>query len=208
MGSFEGVERPRSRRACANAARTPNQGTCATVDDNDGALDLSAAAVTVGADFAYETDFAAEYLSSWSSWAGLASPTTTPTAPSPTATWSITIYSDSDCSGDYYVVQVKNPQSLDEPCAVLHGGLTQDYSSPGLSCRWYTLGGGSWTSCDAGTLTHALSWQVHNGTCTCYDNDQCAQDTGSQAYYSHQGCINYNAGNLDVKNWVAVSCGY
>jgi hypothetical protein len=181
---------------------------CAAVDDNDGVLGLSAAVVTVGADFAYETDFPAEYLYSWFSWAGLATPTTTASAPSATATWSITIYSDSDCSGDYYLVQGTNPESLDNPCAVIHSDLTQDYCAPGLSCRWHTLGGGSWTSCDSGTLTHALSWQLHHGICTGYDNAQYTQDADSNAYTSNQGCVNYDAGNYHSKNWVAVKCGY
>lgn len=64
------------------------------------------------------------------------------------------------------------------------------------------------------TLSDELEWTPNQGTCATVDDNDGALDlsaavvTGSQDYYSHQGCINYNAGNFDVKDWVAVSCGY
>ncbi|KAL6876786.1 glycoside hydrolase family 18 protein [Trichoderma novae-zelandiae] len=62
------------------------QGVCAMGDDlEDGEGADSFASVTDGAQVLRPTDFPADYLSSWSSWAGL-TPTTTSAGPAPTAT--------------------------------------------------------------------------------------------------------------------------
>lgn len=65
--------------------RNPTQGVCAATDDEDD--DRNPSAVTTVFGWPAESDYPSDYLSSWSSWAGL-TPTTTPTATAtPTATW-------------------------------------------------------------------------------------------------------------------------
>lgn len=76
----------------------PTVGACAAVDDEDGTGDDSQI-LTLSASFAPESAFPTDYMSSWSSWAGLttaqptptAIPTTPPAAPSPTPSY--------DCEG-------------------------------------------------------------------------------------------------------------
>ncbi|OBT86430.1 hypothetical protein VE02_05307, partial [Pseudogymnoascus sp. 03VT05] len=85
-----------------------SMGVCAMAEDEHGDADPSDI-LTLSADFALQTDYPTDYLSSWSSWAGLTPTTTTaatPTStPAPLPTWIMNIYSDTDCTGDYYSLE-------------------------------------------------------------------------------------------------------
>ncbi|KUI60668.1 Killer toxin subunits alpha/beta [Cytospora mali] len=187
------------------------QGVCAKADDEDGDLD-SSDILTIGTDFAVQSDFPSAYLSSWSSWAGLATTTATATstsaAASATATWTIAVYSDTDCSGDYYSLEGHNVDSTTDSCLVLRGGdLGTGVTGAGVSCRWFTDGGETWADCGTSTLTQPKSWRVKGGTCTAYDTDDCSSDGYEDAYTSAQGCHNYESSLDDTETWVALQCG-
>ena len=184
----------------------PSDGTCVTSDDQDNGENQDDTITLVDTDLALESQFPSDYLSSWSSWAGL-TPTTTSSVPSPTATWTMKIYRENDCSGDHYSLEGHHLDDLNMKCNAIHSGLTTDMSSPGVSCRWYTDDGNSWTDCDSSMLTHPLSWEIGNGICTIFSNDQCVDQGYFQAYSSSQGCVNYSEDNFDVENWVAFVCG-
>ncbi|RFU75458.1 killer toxin subunits alpha beta [Trichoderma arundinaceum] len=111
-----------------------DKGICAVVDDEDG--DANADAFFTVSNFsqvAVESNFPADYLSSWSSWAGL-TPTTTSAAPSPTATWNIAIYSKTNCEGDYYVLEGHNIDGSSDQCLVIRTGNLPQTSTTGNSC--------------------------------------------------------------------------
>jgi hypothetical protein len=72
-------------------------GTCAVLDNSK--VDNDSQILTLSADFAAETDYPADYMSSWSSWAGLTAPTPTPTPTKPPAS-TPTPSPFYDCKGD------------------------------------------------------------------------------------------------------------
>ncbi|PTB65189.1 carbohydrate-binding module family 50 protein [Trichoderma citrinoviride] len=139
-------------------------------------------------------------------WAGL-TPTTTSAGPTLTASWTIVIYSEPDCAGDYYSVEGYNLDSPDDECLVLRGGGIPTTSDTGTTCRWFTNGGFDWDDCSTSTLTQPLSWSVLGGVCTAYDTDTCTDDGNADAYDPAQGCHNHSASNLDTKTWVSLQCG-
>lgn len=105
----------------------------------------------------FETDYPHDYLSSWSSWAGLTPTTTTISATvtaTATTTWTISIYSENDCTGDHYLVTGHNKDSLNTRCSVIADLGTTD-TATSTSCCWYS--GGSYTSCDESSLTRQVS---------------------------------------------------
>lgn len=66
-------------------------------------------------------------------------PPSSPAATEPT-TWSIAIYAEKDCAGEYYVVEGHNLEVMNDRCIGLHSSLN---TSPDRSlwCRWYSNGG-------------------------------------------------------------------
>ncbi|OTA05019.1 hypothetical protein A9Z42_0056530 [Trichoderma parareesei] len=183
------------------------KGVCLAADDEDGDADADAfITVTGGTQIIAKTDFPADYLSSWSSWAGL-TPTTTSAAPSPTATWTIAIYSEANCAGDYYVLEGHNLDDSSDQCLGIRAGDLPQTSTAGNSCQWFTNGGNNRTNCSAGTLTQPLSWSVLGGVCTAYDTSDCSNDGNAQAYDPAEGCHNYSTSNNDLKTWVSLQCG-
>lgn len=183
------------------------QGVCCRLDDIVDSETLDAmATLTDFSQVLRPSDFPADYLSSWSSWAGL-TPTTTPAAPIPTATWTIAIYSEPNCAGDYYSLEGYNIDSSADQCLVLRGGDLPQTSNASTSCRWFTNGGFSWDDCSTSTLTQPLSWSVLGGVCTAYDTNTCTDDGNADAYDPTQGCHSYSASNLDIKTWISLRCG-
>ncbi|KAH6617398.1 glycoside hydrolase family 18 protein [Chaetomium tenue] len=179
-----------------------------TRSECDGVIGESASdnAVTLSANFAVQSNYPAEYLSSYSSWASL-TPTTTSTAPTaPSQTWHLSIYSKPDCAGDYYSLSGTEMDSPFVKCLALRGGLPR-VSDTGPTCSWFTGGGGVWADCSASYLTQPRSWAIRGGTCTAYGNTDCHDDGHSQAYTWTEGCHNYDAAEADTKNWLAVRCG-
>lgn len=156
-------------------------------------------------------NYPSDYLSSWSSWAGL-TPTTTATtstaSATPTKSWTIEIYSDTDCSGDYYVVEGYNYDGTDDLCLVI-GDITATSSDTDVSCGWYTYGGFSYTTCDKRTLTKLLSWQLtgYGAICTAFNTDTCSNNGYENAYTAEEGCHNYSSDNFDTEVWLALKCG-
>lgn len=96
-------------------------GVCLASDDEDGDSNTDAFFTVDISQAIVETDYPADYLSSWSSWAG-STPTTISPASSPTATWNIAIYSQANCAGDYYVLEGHNLDSLSDQCLVIRSG--------------------------------------------------------------------------------------
>ncbi|KAL6895403.1 glycoside hydrolase family 18 protein [Trichoderma longibrachiatum] len=178
------VELPADRTLVDEAQWSLSQGVCAKGDDiEDGVRPDAFASITHTAQVLRPSDFPADYLSSWSSWAGL-TPTTTSASPTPTATWTIAIYSEPDCAGDYYSLEGYNIDSPDDECLVLRGGGIPTTSKTGTTCRC-----------------------VLGGVCTAYDTDTCTDDGNADAYDPAQGCHNYSASNLDTKTWISLQCG-
>ncbi|KAL7802066.1 glycoside hydrolase family 18 protein [Trichoderma aethiopicum] len=201
------VELPADRTLVDEAQWSLTQGVCAKGGDmEDGVGPDAFASITHTAQVLQPSDFPADYLSSWSSWAGL-TPTTTSASPTPTATWTIAIYSEPDCAGDYYSLEGYNLDSPDDECLVLRGGGIPTTSKTGTTCRWFTNGGFDWHDCSTSTLTQPLSWSVLGGVCTAYDTDTCTDDGNADAYDPAQGCHNYSASNLDTKTWISLQCG-
>jgi chitinase len=183
-------------------------------DQDSGASNAAIAAVygyTVTSGWPVETDFPSDHLSSWSSWAGL-TPTTTGTtstaSATPTKSWAIAIYSDTDCSGAYYLVEGYNYDGTDDPCLVI-ADITTTSSDTDVHCGWYTNGGFSYTTCGKGTLTKPLSWQLtgYGAICTAYNTDTCSENRYQDSYTATEGCHNYSSGNFDTEVWVALKCG-
>ncbi|EEA25067.1 conserved hypothetical protein [Talaromyces marneffei ATCC 18224] len=180
-----------------------SMGVCAAGSDQDsGASNAAIATVTSG--WPVETDFPSDYLSSWSSWAGL-TPTTTSTAPTPTASWIISIYSENGCTGDYYVVEGYNYGTSNVQCLDFQSlPLTAE---TGATCGWYTNGGASFTGCSNSNLTQPLSWRLKSGgTCTVFADPGCSMSDNWQGYSPSDGCHDYTASDFDVQNWAALEC--
>ncbi len=178
---------------------------CSGISDVDGDRGSDNGVVTLTAGWAAESDYPASYVMSYSSWAGLYTTATAADPPAPTATWGLTVYSEPDCSGDYYSLQGYNKKTTTTQCLQLRSGLPQT-SATGPSCRWFTNGGRVWGDCSAGWLTKPKSWRVRTGTCTAFSNNVCRLDSDSQAYTWAQGCHNSD-GDFDTEVWTAVSCG-
>ncbi|KAJ5961523.1 hypothetical protein N7501_006464 [Penicillium viridicatum] len=78
-----------------------------------------------------------------------------------TAPWEITLYSKKGCEGDYYHLEGYNKEFLDgEGCLALHGGLNSKFTETGVTCKWWTDDGFTWSSCDASKLEKPQSWVV------------------------------------------------
>ncbi|RDH35419.1 glycoside hydrolase family 18 protein [Aspergillus welwitschiae] len=186
---------------------SPSEGVCAAVDDED--YDADPTVMVTITTWPLETDYPATYLSSWSSWAGLTPTTTavTTATATPTATWTITIYAEKDCAGDHYIVEGHNQDTTSDKCLVISDLSSTDTTS--ASCRWYSSGSDTYTSCDESSLTEPLSWQL-SGTgaeCTAFDNDSCNDNGDEDAYTTSEGCHNYSEKDLDTKTWKALKCG-
>ncbi|KAI3129279.1 hypothetical protein CBS147326_6518 [Penicillium roqueforti] len=202
-----------NQTAMDDASWTASMGTCALGTDPDGAA--GSAAIATVTSWPVQTDYPDDYLSSWSSWAGLATSTTTKAtstttaAPTPTESWSIAIYSEKDCSGDYYVVSGYNEDTTQNTCLVIND-LTTTSSDTDVSCGWYTDGGFSNTSCDKGTLTKPLSWRItgpNGAICTAYNTNTCDNNGYEDAYTTWDECHNYSSSNFDTEEWIALQCG-
>ncbi|KAI2792815.1 Killer toxin subunits alpha/beta [Penicillium oxalicum] len=181
---------------------------CSDSDDLDGGWQNQATMTVSG--FPMRSDYPADYLSSWSSWAGLTPTTTTTDTPTatPSGTWEISIYSQADCKGDHYEVMGHDINSPLKPCLVISDLGTTDTATSN-SCRWYS--GGSWESCDKSSLTHPLSWKLKSpgDSCTAYDNAKCERNGSEQSYSTVAGaCNNYDKADFDQVKWIALRCGW
>ncbi|CAP79970.1 hypothetical protein E8E15_006327 [Penicillium rubens] len=122
--------------------------------------------------------------------------------PEPVDPWSLTMYSKRDCVGDYYVLQGHNV-GYSNTCLNLHGGLSNKYTETGVSCKWFTDGGNSYTNCDAGTLEAPRSWIVQGGICTVYDVKNCGDSLMSNAY-TQRSCQNRD--KFDTPKFLSMNC--
>lgn len=202
------IDPPDNTTLAAEYEWSTSLGICAKADDEDGDLD-SSDVVTISSDWALQSAYPTDYLSSWSSWAGLTATTTTsPAAASATATWTLAVYSDADCSGDYYSVEGHNIDSSSDTCLVLQDSdLSTESITTGNSCRWFTDGGDTWADCSSSTLTQPKSWRVVRGVCTAFDTTDCSSDGYKDAYTPAEGCHNYDSDLDDTQMWLAVRCG-
>ncbi|KAJ5591614.1 Peptidoglycan-binding Lysin subgroup [Penicillium hispanicum] len=136
------------------------------------------------------------------------STTTSATATTTSGTWEIAMYSDKNCSGDYYLMSGHNNLPAGH-CQDLRGGkLSTDLSDTAVSCRWYTDDGfGTWENCASSPLKSPKSWYITNGICSVYDDAACNDTTGyGQAYWSwdHKGC--QEAAKFTPPTWGSLQC--
>ncbi|KAJ5668977.1 Peptidoglycan-binding Lysin subgroup [Penicillium macrosclerotiorum] len=119
------------------------------------------------------------------------------TASAETAKWQIAMYSESGCKGDYYLLQGHNTVGGAQ-CVSLHGRLSTSVTDTGISCRWWTDGGFSWTDCDSSSLKQPKSWYITNGECWVYPTDQCVQkDYSGEIYRARIGCQDIHTSALE-----------
>ncbi|KGO48029.1 Peptidoglycan-binding Lysin subgroup [Penicillium expansum] len=86
-----------------------------------------------------------------------------------TAPWEITLYSKMGCEGDYYHLEGYNKEFLDNKgCLNLHGGLNSKFTETGVTCKWWTDDGFTWSSCDSSKLMKPQSWILKNGYCSAF----------------------------------------
>lgn len=121
--------------------------------------------------------------------------------------WSISIYSEEDCEGDYYLVEGHNPHTTRE-CISIHSGIKSTYTGAGTWCQWYTDGGFNHTDCDDGPNLEVKSWHITTGICTVYDTETCEPNGLSQAYASwiRSGCN--NADNWSPEHFGGLKCSH
>lgn len=136
------------------------------------------------------------------------SKTTTVAPPSPTPTWSLTIYDGYTCDpNDYYTLSGSG--SIGSKCISIQNGHLSTSSDNDLWCRYYTDGGFNSTSCDGGPVFNVWSWILHNGTCLVYDHD-CNDPTSggqSQSINAYQGCASISASDVgQAIEWRSVRC--
>ncbi|KAL7943679.1 hypothetical protein V8C42DRAFT_328167 [Trichoderma barbatum] len=179
-------------------------------DDVDD-VDDSSNPVTLGAEFAQKSLFPDAYWSSWSSWASLATATTTSSAstPTPTISWTITIYSDKDCAGEgsLYILGGKDWDSPTNQCTSLRSNSLPITSHDDPWCQWFSPESLNPQACTNGTLSQPLSWSVLHGVCTVFVNSGCTFDAATQAFSSADGCYNFGTSKFDPQTWDSVSCG-
>ncbi|KAJ5287050.1 hypothetical protein N7478_002736 [Penicillium angulare] len=125
------------------------------------------------------------------------------------APWEVAIYSEEDCSGDYYVLSGSNQDYGN--CLYLHGNsISSKPSSSGTWCRWFTNGGLDSNDCDAGTITTPTSWYL-SGICQVFTTTDCSDPDGtSQSYTSAESsgdCANYKDNVFQVSPWGSMKCG-
>ncbi|EPS29240.1 chitin binding domain- and peptidoglycan binding domain-containing protein [Penicillium oxalicum 114-2] len=89
--------------------------------------------------------------------------------------WELTLYSEQDCQGDYYLV--KGSSTRLDKCFTLHSHMQSQDSEADFYCRWYYDGGFNWTSCDNSPMKRPTSWFLNIGACTVYPDDHCEPDT-------------------------------
>lgn len=121
--------------------------------------------------------------------------------------WSIAVYSEANCEGDYYVVQGHNAHTNNK-CLGIHSGISSDDTGTNTWCRHYTNGGFKNTNCDKGPIQPFMSWHIKSGICTVYDSDTCSSNSLSQAYASwiKPGCN--NADKWAPREFHALKCSH
>ncbi|KAF7719537.1 Endochitinase-like family protein [Penicillium ucsense] len=103
--------------------------------------------------------------------------TVTQKPPEPThPIWELTLYSEPDCQGDYYLI--KGTSTRFDKCFTLHSHIQYKDPEADSYCRWYTDGGFNWTSCDNSPMTRPTSWFLNMGSCTVYPDDHCGDYSG------------------------------
>ncbi|KAJ5805984.1 uncharacterized protein N7503_003586 [Penicillium pulvis] len=122
--------------------------------------------------------------------------------------WEVTMYSEKDCEGDYYLLSGIN-LDFSSNCLGLHSGLSSAFTETGTWCRWYTDGGSKSTDCDAGTLETPASWYFTNAMCQVFPSEDCTNTNGTaQAYTSAGGsaCTNFADAAFKVSPWGSLWC--
>jgi len=129
---------------------------------------------------------------------------TTTTSATPT-TWTLVAYSKVSCEGDYYILE--GPTSKD--CVDIRSGL-EEYSDTGVSCRYYTDGGFTTSSCDNLPEIVVLSHHLSHGSCLMYE-DECQSSGGgySAMITSWAGCTTFSPAPEAADNaikWRSLRC--
>ncbi|KAJ5868834.1 Rhomboid protein 2 [Penicillium rubens] len=143
-------------------------------------------------------------------------PTTTKAKPAPEpnvpvpqyewkAPWEITMYSKAGCEGDYYHLEGYNKEFLDdEGCLALHGGINSKFTETGVTCKWWTEDGFTWSGCDTSKLKKPESWVLKNGYCAIFTIADCDCFDSLEMYYKSEGC--HNRTDIDPPNFAALQC--
>jgi hypothetical protein len=83
----------------------------------------------------------------------------------------------------------------------------QHGSDPSFNCGWYTAGGfGSAQPCSAGTFSKPTSFNIANGFCTIYTNDDCTGYANKIASSEFAGCTDFSS-TIDLpETWLSMQC--
>jgi hypothetical protein len=109
------------------------------------------------------------------------------TTTSETPMWTLAAYLNTDCdaTANYYLLE--GPTS-DDCIDIRKGGLSQ-YSDTGVSCRYYTDGGFTTSSCDGMPEHDVWSHVLTGGICLVYTDDCTSSNGGvSQSLTSYEKC--------------------
>ncbi|KGO76574.1 Chitin-binding, type 1 [Penicillium italicum] len=119
--------------------------------------------------------------------------------------WSLTMYTEQNCKGDYYVLQGHNV-GYSNTCLNLRGGLSSKVTDTDVSCKWFTNDGKSSTKCDSSGLEKPQSWIVETGICTVYSVKDCKHDLFFNAYTPVPKHPCQNRGKFDTPYFVSMNC--
>jgi hypothetical protein len=87
--------------------------------------------------------------------------------------WSLTMYTGTNCEGNYMTLQGHNRKLDDSACVAMGSDLGTIINDTSISCRWWVNGGLVWEPCSNSRLTHPNSWIISNGLCTVVENEEC-----------------------------------
>ena len=122
-------------------------------------------------------------------------------------TWTIAIYAEEDCAGDYYLLSGTSTNF--DQCLDLHDSDLSDDPSDRTWCEWFTDGGMGTTACDVGTLTTPVSLYMSNVTCEVFTTTDCSSGGTVREYSgSDNGCMNYDDYPLRVSPWGSLACAW
>lgn len=122
--------------------------------------------------------------------------------------WEAVIYTDEDCTGDYYVLEGIN-DGTNPPCVDFHANTTSPNSE--VSCRWYTDGGSRTSPCNTSTMKNPSSWIMYGAYCVVYPEKNCASpnlDAIALSGHNEPSCVNIRdtIGSIDRIEWASMDC--
>ena len=124
--------------------------------------------------------------------------------------WEAVIYTEENCTGDYYVVEGTGDGTSTE-CLNFHENSTTNPNSP-VSCRWYTDGGSRTGPCNTSTLKNPSSWIMHGAFCVVYAEKNCTSPTPDDSIAlsgtNEPSCVNIKdtIARITRIEWASMDC--